>query len=78
MQTLEHNQMGLAPMTEVEMQEIEGGGFWKWYCIIAAALHVVGICIVTAGLGLVAAATANVIALSGGTLMKAGYLGGGI
>jgi hypothetical protein len=53
MQTLEHNQMGLAPMTEVEMQEIEGGGFWKWYCIIAAALLVVGICIETAGLGLV-------------------------
>ncbi len=78
MQTLEHNQMGLAPMTEVEMQENEGGGFWKWYCIIAAALLVVGICIETAGLGLVAAATANGIALAGGALMTAGYLGGGI
>jgi hypothetical protein len=78
MQTLEHNQMGLAPMTEVEMQEIEGGGFWKWYCIIAAALLVVGICIETSGLGLVAAASANGIALAGGALMTAGYLGGGI
>lgn len=26
MQTLELNKMGLAPMEEVEMQEIEGGG----------------------------------------------------
>jgi hypothetical protein len=38
MQTLELNKMGLAPMEEVEMQEIEGGiGFWKWCCIIAIA-----------------------------------------
>jgi hypothetical protein len=75
MQTLELNQMGLAPMTEFEMQEIEGGGFWKWCCIIGAAVLAVGICIGTAGLGLVAAATANCIATAGGFAMGVGYLG---
>lgn len=78
MQTLELNQMGLAPMTAVEMQEIEGGSFWKWCCIIGVTVHAVGICIETAGLALVAAATANGIALAGGALMTTGYLGGGI
>lgn len=77
MQTFELNQMGLAPMTEVEMQDIEGGGFWKWCCIIGAAVLAVGICIGTAGLGLVAAGTANGIALGGAALFTAGYLGGG-
>ncbi len=71
--------MGLAPMEEVEMQEIEGGiGFWKWCCIIGAAVLAVGICVGTAGLGLVAAGTANAIATGGGALLTAGVLGGGL
>ncbi len=28
-QTMDLNKMGLAPMKEMEMREIEGGGFWE-------------------------------------------------
>lgn len=28
-QTMDLNKMGLAPLTEFEMQEVEGGGFWE-------------------------------------------------
>lgn len=79
MQTLELNKMSLEPLDVNEIQEIEGGGggkFWKWCTIIGAAVLAVGICIGTAGLGLVAAGTANGIALAGGALLTAGYLGG--
>jgi hypothetical protein len=77
MQNLELSKMGLAPMTEFEMQDIDGGGFWKWCCIIGAAVLAVGVAIGTGGLALVAAATADGIATAGGVLLAAGALGGG-
>ena len=30
MQTLELQQLGLAPITQIEMQDVEGGGFSLW------------------------------------------------
>lgn len=38
-QTLELNKMGLTPMSEFEMQEINGGGFWTW---LGGSMMVVG------------------------------------
>jgi hypothetical protein len=29
MQTLELNKMGLSPITDIEMQETDGGGWWE-------------------------------------------------
>jgi hypothetical protein len=39
-QTLDLNKMGLAPMSEFEMMEVEGGNLWTW--ILGGAGAVVG------------------------------------
>jgi len=74
-QSLDLNKMGLAPMDEFEMQEVEGGGFWKWCCIIGAAVLAVGLTIGTGGLALVAAEVATGIANVGACTLGIGAAG---
>lgn len=39
-QMMDLNKMGLVPMTEFEMQEVDGGALWAWF--LGAAGAVVG------------------------------------
>ena len=42
---LDLNRMGLTPLTEIEMQETDGGKFANWLKWIGAAVAVIGIAI---------------------------------
>lgn len=49
------NKMGLTPMSEFEMIEVDGGGFWSFLASIGLAALVVGLILITGGAASVAA-----------------------
>jgi hypothetical protein len=64
-QTFDLIKMGFAPMSELEMQEIDGGSFWNWLAAGGFVAAIVGI--VTMGTGLVGVGIIAIsIGLAGG------------
>ncbi len=58
--------MGLSAMSEFEMLEVDGGGFWKWLEAIGVVALAVGMVIGSAGLATAGAAAVIIGAIGDG------------